>query len=82
MNNMVHSRHIQPASSDVRGEEDGAWSGFETVEVFEALALLELGVEGIGVEVEEGAEGEETSDSVDGGEEDEGAAWVAEEEVV
>lgn len=35
-----------------------------------------------GVEVEEGAEGEEAADAVDGGEEDEGTAWVAEEEVV
>ena len=51
--------------------------GNAPVEVLEPLALLELGVEREGGDVEKGHDREETADAVDGGEEDERAPRVA-----
>lgn len=52
------------------------------IEVLESLALLELRVEREGGDIQEGHDLEEAADAVDGGEEDERTAGVAQEEVV
>ena len=54
----------------------------EPVEVFEPLALLELGVQGERGDAEEREQGEQAPDAVDGGEEDQRTSGVAQEEVV
>lgn len=58
MHDVVDCRYVEPARGDVRCEEYTARCGFEPVEVFEALALLELGVEWPGGEAEQGEERE------------------------
>ena len=40
MDDMVDLRDIETARGNVRREEDGIWVRTESVEVFEALALL------------------------------------------
>lgn len=52
------------------------------IEVFEALALLKLGVERVGIDVEEVHERHESADPVDGGEEDQRPARMPQKEVI
>lgn len=57
MDNVVDVGDVKPPGGDVRCEEDGVWVGAEAVEVLEPLALLEVRMERVGFEVEEGAYG-------------------------
>ena len=82
VHHVVHRGHVEPARGDVGREQHGVLGVFEAVEVLEPLALLELRVERVRGDVEELEERGQPADAVDRGEEDEGPAWVAEEEVV
>ena len=82
VHDVVHRGDVEPARGDVRREQDRVWRRLEPVEVLQALPLLELRMQREGGDGEQLEQRLQPPDAVNGGEEDERAAGVAEEEVV
>ena len=82
VHDVVHRGDVEPARGDVRREQDRVGRRLEPVEVLQALPLLELRMQREGGDGEQLEQRLQPPDAVDGGEEDQRAAGVAEEEVV
>ena len=82
VHDVVHRGDVEPARGDVRREQDRVGRRLEPVEVLQALPLLELRMQREGGDGEQLEQRLQPPDAVNGGEEDERAAGVAEEEVV
>ncbi len=79
---MIDGWDIQTTSSDVRSDEYASLRRRESIKVLETLFLLKLGMEREDGHAEGLEEWDQTSDTVNGTNEDERSTWVSKEEVV
>ena len=82
VHDVIHRGDVEPACGDVRREQDRVGRRLEPVEVLQALPLLELRMQREGGDGEQLEQRLQPPDAVDGGEEDQRAAGVAEEKVI
>lgn len=82
MHDVADGGDIESTSRDIGSEKDGVVRRLEAIERLETGTLLHAGMELDDIETEKNEERVETTNTIDGREEDDSSAGVAEEEVV